>query len=125
MPTDRGTVDFILERLRSPRFSATAMFGEYALYADGKVVGLVCDNRLFAKIHPATAALEGECEQASAYPGSKPYYLVDEGQVASMRDLPEMLLKLADALPAPEPPKTKGKGTPPKAGTGKKPRRTA
>ena len=111
MPTERATVDFILGRLRSPRFSATAMFGEYALYADGKVVGLVCDDRLFVKIHPATAALEGECEQASAYPGSKPYYLVDEGQVASMQELPQMLLRLADELPAPEAPKAKGKAS--------------
>ena len=35
MATQKQTVQFLLEKLRQPkRFSARAMFGEYALYAD-------------------------------------------------------------------------------------------
>ena len=110
MASDRETLDFVMEKLRSPRFTAQPMFGEYTIYCDGKVVGIVADNRFFVKIHPSTAALEGECEQSSAYPGSKPYYLVDEGQLASMRELPAILLGLADALREPEKkPAKKGK----------------
>jgi TfoX/Sxy family transcriptional regulator of competence genes len=33
------------------------MFGEYAIYCDGKVVALVCDNQLFVK--PSDAASGG------------------------------------------------------------------
>ncbi len=41
MATQKETVEFLLAKLRQPqRFSARAMFGEYALYADGKVVAL-------------------------------------------------------------------------------------
>ncbi len=29
---------------------ARKMFGEYALYVDGKVVALVCDDHLFVKL---------------------------------------------------------------------------
>ena len=63
MSTQKETVEFLLEKLRHPgRFSTRAMFGEYALYADGKVVALVCDDQLFVKIVPASIELEGECE---------------------------------------------------------------
>lgn len=105
--TRRETIDFILEHLRSPRFSAKAMFGEYAIYADGKVVALVCDDRLHVKILPVTVELADLCETGPPYPGAKPHYIVDEGQVASLRQLPALLLKVAVALPAPRPKKRK------------------
>ena len=34
-----------------------AMFGEYALYADGKVVALVCGDLFYVKILPASHSL--------------------------------------------------------------------
>ena len=42
MSTQKETIAFILQILGSEHFTARAMFGEYALYADGKVVALVC-----------------------------------------------------------------------------------
>ena len=89
-------------RLKSPKFSAKAMFGEYAIYTDGKVVALVCDDRLFVKDTPATAELAEACEKGPPYPGAKPHYIVDEGQVTSMQHLPDLLLRLARTLPAPK-----------------------
>jgi TfoX/Sxy family transcriptional regulator of competence genes len=48
MATRKGTAAFILERSGYPdRFSVKAMFSEFALYADGKVVGLICNDQLF------------------------------------------------------------------------------
>jgi TfoX/Sxy family transcriptional regulator of competence genes len=45
MSTQKETIEYILEKLGDyKRFSARAMFGEYALYADGKVVALVYDD---------------------------------------------------------------------------------
>lgn len=100
MSTQKATVDFILQALgRSRRFSARAMFGEYALYADGKVAALVCDDQLYVKILPASAALDG-CERDSPYPGAKPHYVVDEGRLARMEGLGTILLGIAAALPA-------------------------
>jgi TfoX/Sxy family transcriptional regulator of competence genes len=82
MATQKETIDFILSKLRhADRFTTRAMFGEYALYADGKVVALVCDNLLHVKIVPASRALEKVCEQGPPYPGAKPYYIVDEGHL--------------------------------------------
>ena len=108
MATRRDTADFILARLGHPdRFTVRAMFGEFALYADGKPLAFICDDQLFVKIQPESAALEGRCEQASAYPGSKPYYLVPEELIAGDRGLAGLLLRMAEVLPLPKARRTK------------------
>jgi TfoX/Sxy family transcriptional regulator of competence genes len=75
------------------------MFGEYALYADGKVVALVCDDLLYVKILPASQALERVCEKGEPYPGAKPHYLVEEGQLSTIENLPAILGAIAESLP--------------------------
>jgi hypothetical protein len=99
--TGKDTVEFILQKLRQPeRFSARAMFGEYALYADGKVVALICNDRLYVKILPASQALESLCEKGNPYPGAKLHYLVEEGQLSTIPTLPAILAANAKCLPA-------------------------
>ncbi len=50
MASSQGTVDFIVEQMASAgTVSARKMFGEYGIYCDGKMVALVCDDRLFVK----------------------------------------------------------------------------
>ena len=98
MATQKETVEFILSKFRHHgRFSVRAMFGEYALYADGKVVALVCDDRLYVKILPASQELASLCEQGEPYPGAKPHYLVEEGQLGG--NLPAILFAIAESLP--------------------------
>lgn len=96
MATQKETIEFILNKLRDPkRFSTRAMFGEYALYADGEVVALVCDDRLYVKILPASGELEDQCEKGEPYSGAKPHYLVEEGQLATLPNLPTILFAIA------------------------------
>ena len=103
MATRKETAAFILGQLGHPdRFSVKAMFGEFALYADGKPVAFICDDQLFVKILPESAALEGRCERAPAYPGSKDYYLVPEEVITGDRKLPELLLRVAEVVPMPK-----------------------
>ncbi len=78
MATRKETVAFILEQLGHPeRFTVKSMFGEFALYADGKPVAFICDDQLLVKIMPESAALD-RCERGQVFPGSKDYYLVPE-----------------------------------------------
>ena len=43
-------VDEICRRANlADQLTAKKMFGEYALYLDGKIVGLICDNQLYLK----------------------------------------------------------------------------
>jgi DNA transformation protein and related proteins len=101
MATQKETVEFILDRLdRAKTFSARPMFGEYGLYANGKVVALVCDDLLYVKIMPQSSALEAECEKDAPYPGAKPHYVVEESQLSTMVELPAILIGIAEALPA-------------------------
>ncbi|MFN4181076.1 MAG: TfoX/Sxy family protein [Candidatus Paceibacteria bacterium] len=119
MSTQKETVEFILEKLGEPEvFSVRKMFGEYALYvhpaggeAGPKVVGLICDDQLYVKIVPASRELEGVCEKDEAYPGSKPYYLVEESELSHIKNLAEILCNVAESLPPPKPKKKKDKVT--------------
>ena len=100
MATQKETVECILNKLRDrSRFSVRAMFGEYALYATGKVVGLVCDDLLYVKILPASAELERLCEKGEPYPGAKAHYVVEEGQLSTIETLPGILGAIADSIP--------------------------
>ena len=100
MATTNETAQFILGKLRHPdRFTARRMFGEFGLYADGKMVALICDDRLYIKIAAASAELEHLCEKGEPYPRAKPHYLIDEGQLSTFPNLPAILLALAETLP--------------------------
>lgn len=108
MATQRATVDFILKKLGDPTtFTVRAMFGEYALYASGKVVALICDDLLYVKIVPQSAELADACEQGPPYPGAKPHYIVAEDQLSDLNRLGEILREVARALPAKKAGRTK------------------
>ena len=49
MSTSKETVAFILDQLAPLPVRAKAMFGEYGLYCDEKIVALICDETLFVK----------------------------------------------------------------------------
>ncbi len=120
MSTHKETVAHILETLegqqggvfdvgsRKPHiFTARAMFGEYALYCDGKVVALICDDLLYVKIVPSSSELESMCEKDSPYTGAKLHYVVEEEQIRSIKNLSEILQLLSASLPKPKPKKKK------------------
>ncbi len=75
------------------------MFGEYALYADGRVVALVCDDHLYVKILPASKDLEAVCEKGEPYPGAKLHYIVEEEQLSQLEQFPNILFEIAASLP--------------------------
>lgn len=103
MSTQKETVACILEKLKQDaRFRVRAMFGEYALYADDKVVGLIGNDQLYIKIAPASAELEDKCEKDSPYIGAKEHYVLEESQYDTIRHLPEILTNIAQSLPTPK-----------------------
>ena len=80
MATDKSFIDFITDQLAgsSGQITSHKMFGEYALYCDGKVVALVCDNRLFVKPTEAGRKYIGKVTEAPAYPGAKMSFLISD-----------------------------------------------
>jgi TfoX/Sxy family transcriptional regulator of competence genes len=50
MATKQEFVEFVLDQIGNAGvIEAKKMFGEYALYANEKIVGLICDDKLFIK----------------------------------------------------------------------------
>jgi hypothetical protein len=39
------------------------------------------------------------CEKGEPFPGAKPHYIVDEGQLATLNELPAILFTIARSLP--------------------------
>lgn len=103
MATDLSFVQFVLEQARlRERLAYRKMFGEFAIYLDGKVVALACDDSLFVKPVAAVESLTKGLPQRPPYPGAKLYPVAD--QLLDEPDtLRELLLKTAAALPKPKP----------------------
>ncbi|HLK15474.1 MAG TPA: TfoX/Sxy family protein [Fimbriimonadaceae bacterium] len=83
MATKPETVDYLKAQLAGVGdFRIKAMFGEYALYLDEKLVALICDDRLFVKKTKFGDATLGEGHDCPPYPGAKPSLLIPEDKVA-------------------------------------------
>lgn len=79
------------------------MFGEYGIYADGKLFALICDNKLFVKPTISGREFIGKVVEAPPYEGAKPSFLIEdkiedsewisELVRISLKELPEPKLK--------------------------------
>ncbi len=109
MATSQSTVDFILDQLISiDSISTRKMFGEYALYCENKVVGLICDNTLFIKItEEGKKLIDSNYEEGPPYPGAKLYIKVNEVLLENRKLLSELIQITTLHIPAPKPKKTK------------------
>lgn len=121
------TADFIEHVLDAAglghRLTSRRMFGEYALYLDGKVVAFACGNSLYVKRTDETAHLTARLPVGQAYPGSKPYAVADE-RLDDGPALRTLLLATAEALPLPQPKPKRVKG-PPRRESPPRPRRSS
>jgi TfoX/Sxy family transcriptional regulator of competence genes len=83
MTSSPSTIDFILDQLSSLEgMMARKMFGDYALYCGGKVVGLVCENNLYIKItEPGKKFVGKYYHEGYAYKGAKLSMMIDGDRV--------------------------------------------
>ena len=89
-------------------FANSKMFGEYAVYCDGKVVALMCDDQLFMKLTEEGRTFVGELyKEGFAYPGARASILVPELKWDDRTWLSELVRITAIALPAPKTKKKK------------------
>ncbi|KVZ51514.1 competence protein TfoX [Burkholderia ubonensis] len=104
MASSQSTVDFIVEQMAAAgAVSARKMFGEYGICCDGKMVALVCDDRLFVKPTPDGKAFLGACEEGPPYPGAKPCFVIS-GERWDEREWLSRLIRITAAqLPPPKP----------------------
>jgi TfoX/Sxy family transcriptional regulator of competence genes len=107
MATDLEFMEFLADQMAGAgEISYRKMFGEYAVYLDGKVVALVCDNQLFVKPTAAGRAYIGAPVEAPAYPGAKNSFLIEDA-FEDREWISELIRITARDLPAPKPKKPK------------------
>jgi TfoX/Sxy family transcriptional regulator of competence genes len=107
MASDIGFVEYVCEQVAGAgRITHRRMFGEFALYCDGKVVALICDNQFFLKPTVAGRALLERVKEAPPYPGAKLYYLLD-ADLEDAEHMARVVRATAAELPMPKAPAAK------------------
>ena len=108
MATQKRTVDDFLEQtVGAGAVSAKPMFGEYGVYVDGKMIGLICDDQLYVKPTPSGRRHAEPVTDAPPYPGAKPHLLIAADRWDDAAWLGELLRLAAAELPMPKPRKPK------------------
>jgi len=103
MATDQDFIDYVAEQVAlGDRLTHKKMFGEYALYVDGKVIAFACDNSLFVKPSDAAASLAPGLPQRPPYPGAKNYPVADE-LLDDSDTIRRLVLATAALMPVPKP----------------------
>jgi TfoX/Sxy family transcriptional regulator of competence genes len=107
MASEQKFVDFIVEQIGfSEQVTNKKMFGEYGLYFDNKLFGIVCDNKLFIKPTQSGKEYINEVVEASPYPGAKPSFLIEE-KLDDRAWLRKLVAITVNELPEPKEKKTK------------------
>lgn len=103
MASDIGFVQHVCDQVHGiGEVTHRKMFGEYAIYVNGKVVALVCDNQLFVKSTEGGRAQLSDPRHGNPYPGAKPHLLLDEH--LDDRDLLRAVFLATEAeVPTPKP----------------------
>jgi DNA transformation protein and related proteins len=103
MASDKSFIEFLVDQMgHAVVISQRKMFGEYAIYCDGKVVALVCDNQLFVKPTQGGKEYIGHPIEAAPYGGAKPHFLIEDA--FEDREWISGLIRItAEGLPIPRP----------------------
>lgn len=107
MASDQAFVDYVCDQIRGAgSISCRKMFGEYAIYCEGKVVALVCDNQLYVKPTVGGRSLAEPITEAPPYPGAKAHWLMGDALEDAVR-MGQLIRITESELPAPKPKKAK------------------
>lgn len=102
MASDQKFVDFIIDQIENAgKITAKKMFGEYGIYSDEKIFGVICDNKLFVKPTKSGREFIGNVVEAPAYSGAKPSFLIEE-KVEDRDWLSELVRVTVKELPKPK-----------------------
>ena len=81
------------------------MFGDYGIYCDGKIFGLICDDQFFLKPTDVVRPLLRTVDICPPYEGAKDYFLISD--VDDHDYLALIVRETCKALPDPKPKKKK------------------
>ena len=94
-------IQYIVEQAaKAGEMRARKMFGDYALYCNDKVVGLICDDYLYLKPFNQLEPLlhEEDKHMQPPYDGAKPHYVITDVDDADYLSL--LVRTVAENLPS-------------------------
>ncbi len=107
MASNKEFVQYIVDQIENAgEIKFRHMFGEYGVYSDGKIFGLICDNKLFIKPTESGRKFIGVVVEAPPYPGAKNSFLIGE-KIDDREWLSELVRLTVAELPEPKPKKKK------------------
>ena len=111
MATSESMGAYILDQLGElPSVFIRKMFGEYALYSEGKVVALICRDTLFVKItDPGKEFVGKNYKEGFAYPGARASMEITEGLLADQEWITQLISITEENVPFPKPKKKRKK----------------
>jgi hypothetical protein len=111
MATSPEYAQFVENQFRGlDGFSMRRMFGEYALYLQGRVLGFLADEQILLQNTPTASKLLPDAEMRKLFPGSKLFILfADEGNAHLLKSVSQAMW---EELPLPKPRKSRKKVTP-------------
>ncbi|MBQ6962432.1 MAG: TfoX/Sxy family protein [Paludibacteraceae bacterium] len=81
------------------------MFGDYGIYCDGKIFGLICDNGFYLKPTDAVRPMLREVALRPPYDGAKDYFYITD--IDDRDYLSALVRETCKALPEPRQKKKK------------------
>lgn len=84
---------------------AKKMFGDYGIYCDGKICGLICDDRFYLKPTEAVRPLLRTEELRPPYEGARDYFYIAD--VDDHDYLSQLVIETCKVLPEPKPKRNK------------------
>ena len=84
---------------------AKKMFGDYGIYCNGKIFGLICDDHFYLKPTDEVRPLLCQIDMRPPYEGAKPYFYIAD--VDDHDYLSALVRETCRHLPEPKPKKKK------------------
>ncbi len=101
MASNSDFVQYIAEQCSGAGEIVTKkMFGDNGIYCNGKIFGLICDNRFYLKPTENARTLLREVELRPPYEGAKDYFYIAD--VDDRDNLSALVSETCKALPEPK-----------------------
>ena len=101
MASSKDLVQYIVDQCSGAGdIVAKTMFGDYGIYCDGKIFGLICDDKLYLKPTEAVRPLLRTEELRPPYEGAKEYFYIAD--VDDHDYLAKLVAETCKVLPEPK-----------------------
>ena len=106
MASNADLVQYIADQCSGAgEITVKKMFGDYGIYCDGKIFGLICDDCFYLKPTEGGRALLRQAELRPPYEGAKDYFYIAD--VDDRDYLSSLVRETCKELPTPKPKKKK------------------